>query len=82
MTDKQRPSPGGNRGKGKGHTGRDHYSKPARVGGGFAVRFRRRPDGSVEAQWSPCVPTAQQLETQISAFEYQAALLRFVGGAQ
>ncbi|MAC34878.1 MAG: hypothetical protein CME38_14935 [Haliea sp.] len=61
---------------------RSKYSKFAKVGGGFAVRFKRRPDGSVECQWSPCVPTAHQLETQVSAFEYQTALLRFVGGAK
>ena len=56
---------------------RSKYSKFAKVGGGFAVRFRRRSDGSVECQWSPCVPTARQLEPRVSAFEYQSALLRF-----
>lgn len=57
------------------------YSRWAKVGGGFAVRFRRRPDGSVEAQWSPCVPTAYHMERSISAHEYRAAMLRFTGRA-
>lgn len=58
---------------------RSKYSKFAKVGGGFAVRFRWSTDGTVEAQWSPCVPTAHQLATQVSAFEYRAALMRFAG---
>lgn len=81
MRDEQQPSPGGNRGKGKAQKGHGKYSRWAKVGGGFAVRFRWRPDGSVDAQWSPCLPAPHHWRQWISGHEYRAALLRFTGRA-
>lgn len=54
------------------------YSKPANVGGGFTVRFRKRKDNSIQAQWSPRLPSAHELSHLVSSFEYKQALLGFV----
>ncbi|WP_150298866.1 hypothetical protein [Pseudomonas profundi] len=56
------------------------YGKKTYVGGDFSVRFRMRNDNSVEAQWSPRVPTAHELETLVSTFEYTSALVTFIRG--
>ena len=59
---------------------RNKYSKAAYVGGGFAVRFRKRKDGSIQAQWSPRMPTAHELNQMVSTLEYKRALLAFLAG--
>ena len=57
-----------------------HYTTPAPIGGGFTVRFRKRKDGSIQAQWSPRVPTAHELNQMVSTFEYKRALFAFLAG--
>ena len=59
---------------------RNKYSKAAYVGGGFSVRFRKRKGNSVQAQWSPRVPSVHELNHLVSTFEYKLALMAFVAG--
>lgn len=73
MTDKKKATP-----KSSPKTSRNKYSKAAYVGGGFSVRFRKRKGNSVQAQWSPRVPSAHELNHLVSTFEYKLALMAFV----
>ena len=59
---------------------RNKYSKAAYVGGGFSVRFRKRKGNSVQAQWSPRVPSVHELNHLVSTLEYKLALLAFLAG--
>ena len=57
-----------------------HYTTPAPIGNGFTVRFRKRKDGSIQAQWSPRMPSAHELNQMVSTLEYKLALLAFLAG--